>query len=76
MHKRMTVTFDEPVYNGLIRVIGRGNISQFLEDLVRPFVMDTTLDDGYKAMAADVARETEAQEWLEALNGDMKNEAR
>lgn len=30
---------DEKVYNGLHRVIGRGNISQFIEGLVRPHVI-------------------------------------
>lgn len=76
MHKRMTITFDEVVYNGLIRVIGRGHISQFLEDLARPHVLGDSLDDGYKAMASDIEREHEAHEWLESLHGDMRHEAR
>ena len=75
MHKRMTVTLDESVYNGLLRVVGRGRISQFLEDLARPYVLDSILDDGYKAMAADSEREQEAHEWIEALNGDIHHEA-
>jgi hypothetical protein len=72
----MTVTFDESVYNGLLRVIGRGHISQFLEDLARPHVLGDALDDGYKAMAADREREAEAHEWVEALHGDMRHETR
>ena len=56
MHKRMTITLDEAVYDGLYRTIGRRRMSQFIEELVRPHVLDT----GYQAMAADVAREEEA----------------
>ena len=71
MHKRMTITLDEAVYEGLYRMVGKRRISQFIETLVRPHVMDTTLDDGYQAMAADQAREAEAMEWCNALVEDM-----
>lgn len=76
MHKRMTITLDEAVYEGLYRTVGKRRISQFIENLVRPHVLDTTLDDGYRAMAADKDREAEAEEWCNALAGDMANEAR
>ena len=76
MHKRMTITLDETVYEGLYRTVGKRRISQFIEDLVRPHVMDTSLDDGYRAMAADKEREMEAREWSNALASDMANEAR
>lgn len=76
MHKRMTITLDEVVYEGLYRTVGKRRISQFIEDLVRPHVVDTSLDDGYRAMAADKVRETEAMEWCNALAGDMADAAR
>ncbi len=76
MHKKMTITLDEIVYEGLHRTIGKGKISQFIEDLVRPHVMDTSMDDGYKAMAADKGRESEAIEWCNGIAGDMANETR
>ena len=76
MHKRMTITLDEAVYDGLYRTIGKRQISQFIEDLLRPHVMDTALDEGYRAMAADTAREANAQEWSNALAKDMVNETR
>jgi predicted CopG family antitoxin len=76
MHKRMTITLDEEVYDGLYRRIGKRRMSQFIEDLVRPHVVDTALDAGYRAMAADQEREVEAQEWCDALAGDMAHEAR
>jgi predicted CopG family antitoxin len=76
MHRRMTITLDEEVYEGLYRLIGKRRMSQFIEDLLRPHVMDTALDDGYQAMAADKEREAEAEEWCNALAGDMANETR
>lgn len=75
MHRRMTITIDEAVYEGLYRRIGKRRMSQFIEDLVRPHVLDTSLDDGYRAMASDKSRETEAMEWCNALAGDSTDEA-
>ena len=76
MHKKMTITLDEVVYEGLYRTVGRRHMSQFIEDLVRPYVLDSTLDEGYQAMAADRERETEALEWSNSLARDMADEAR
>lgn len=76
MHKRMTITLDEAVYEGLYRTVGKRRISQFIEDLVRPHVLDTSLDDGYRAMAADQEREAEAREWSNALVKDVSDETR
>jgi predicted CopG family antitoxin len=76
MHKKMTITLDEEVYEGLYRTVGKRRMSQFIEDLVRPHVMGNTLDDGYKAMNADKEREAEATEWCNVLAKDMTDEAR
>lgn len=76
MHRRMTITLDEVVYEGLQRRIGKRRISQFIEELVRPHVLDTSLDDGYRAMAADKDREAEALEWCNALVKDLSDETR
>ena len=48
-------------------------MSQFIEDLLRPHVLDTALDEAYRAMAADTARETEAGEWVNALAKDLES---
>lgn len=76
MQRKMTITLDEAVYDGLYRTVGKRRISRFIEDLVRPHVLDTALDDGYRAMAADTAREAGARDWCEGLAGDMAHEAR
>ena len=36
MHKRMTITLDEAVYEGLYRTIGKRRMSQFIENLQHP----------------------------------------
>lgn len=76
MHKRMTITLDEVVYEGLYRTVGKRRMSQFIEDLLRPHVVDTALDEDYRAMAADKAREAEAMEWCNSIAGDMADAAR
>ena len=74
MQKKLTITIDENVYNGLYTVVGSRRISRFIEDLVRPHVTQTDLDSAYQLMAQDEERETEALEWSEALFGDAINE--
>jgi predicted CopG family antitoxin len=76
MQKKLTITVDEEVYQGLHKVIGRRHISQFIEDLVRPHVIGSDLEAGYQAMAEDEAREAEAAEWIEAMIGDIADAAR
>jgi hypothetical protein len=71
MHKKMMISIDEEIYAGLLRAVGRGNISRFFEDLARPFAVGDALDNAYREMAADAQRETEAMEWCNALVGDV-----
>jgi hypothetical protein len=74
MQKKLTITVDAEVYNGLHSVIGRRRISRFLNDLARPLVVGNDLAAGYAAMAADEAREADAEAWTEALVTDVANE--
>ena len=76
MQKKLTITLDELVYEGLHRVVGRGNISRFIESLVRPHVVGIDLEETYRQMAEDEAREAEALEWAEATIGDVRNATR
>jgi hypothetical protein len=76
MHKKLTITVDAEVYEGLYTVIGRRRISRFLNDLARPHVTASDLAAGYAAMAADIAREREAEAWSEELIGDVASEPR
>jgi hypothetical protein len=74
--RQLTITVDVDVYEGLHSVVGSGGISRFLNDLARPLVVDQDLSAGYAAMAADEAREAEAEAWSEGLVGDVANEPR
>ena len=71
MQKKLTVTINEEVYEGLRTVIGPRKISRFIEDLVRPHVLKKDMYAAYKEMAADKIRESEALEWTEATIGDI-----
>jgi len=74
MQKKLTITVDAEVYEGLRTVIGPRRISRFLNDLARPHVIGGDLAAGYAAMAADEAREREAEEWTEGLAADVAEE--
>ena len=76
MHKKLTITLDEQVYEGLHKVIGRRKISHFIENLVRSHVINPELDAAYQAMARDEEREVEALAWAEATSGDVCDETR
>ena len=75
MQKKLTLTIDEEVYEGLRRVIGPRKISRFVENLVRPHVVRQDLEASYAIMAQDLAREKEALEWADGLAGESVDEA-
>ena len=76
MQKKLTITVDADVYDGLHAVIGPRKISRFLSDLARPHVVGKDLRAGYAAMAADETREREARDWAEGLVADVADEPR
>ncbi len=76
MAKKLTITVDVEVYDGLHSVIGRRRISRSLNDLAKPHVVGQDLSAGYAAMAADEAREAEAAFWSDATLGDVAEEPR
>lgn len=76
MQKKLTISLNELVYDELCRVVGRGNISKFIENLIKPRLNTNDLDAAYSEMAADSVREHEALEWSNAVLGDSTNEKR
>jgi predicted CopG family antitoxin len=76
MQKKLTITVDEKVYEGLHKRIGPRRISHFIEDLVRPHVLDEELEQAYSQMAQDEERESQALEWAEATVRDVSDEPR
>jgi hypothetical protein len=75
MQKKLTITLDQEVYEGLRTIIGPRKISGFVEKLVRPYVVRPDLQSAYAEMAKDEEREKLALEWAEASFGDLTNEA-
>ena len=71
MQKKLTITIDAQVYDGLQTRIGRRDISRFIESVVRPHVMENDLLVGYQQMAADEQHEAEALEWTDGLIGEV-----
>jgi hypothetical protein len=67
--KKLTITVDEAVYNGLHKRVGRRNISRLLNDLAKPYALPEALEEQYREMAADELRETEAREWVDGTQG-------
>jgi hypothetical protein len=76
MQRKLTITVDAAVYDGLYRTVGPRRISQFIEDLVKPHVLDEDIFAAYAEMAGDEAREAEAERWSDALIPDVSDEAR
>ncbi|MBS0351704.1 MAG: addiction module antitoxin [Proteobacteria bacterium] len=76
MHKKLTITIDEKVYEGLYASVGEGKISQFIENLVKPHVLHPSLELAYREMASDQQREIEADEWSEGLLGEVNDPER
>ena len=75
MQKKLTITIDEEVYDGLYQVVGPRRISRFIENLVRPHVLHPDLEAAYEDMARDEERERAALEWAEATVGEVGDEA-
>lgn len=74
MQKKLTITVDQKVYDGLHAKIGRGRISAFLNQLARPLVVSDDIEAAYRAMAADREHENEATQWVEGVAGDVADE--
>lgn len=74
MQKKLTITVDEEVYDGLYKTIGPRRISKFVQELVRPHVVRPDLESAYAEMARDATREKEAMAWAEITFKDIAHE--
>ena len=71
MRKKLPITVDEQMVEGLYRAVGPRRISGFIEDLVRPHVTYPELEAAYEEMSRDEARDTAALEWAEGTVGEL-----
>jgi predicted CopG family antitoxin len=74
MRKKLTLTIDKEVYEGLHKTLGPRKISKFIEELVRPHVVHPDLESAYAEMAKDKRREKKAIEWAEITFKDIADE--
>ncbi len=74
MQKKLTITVDEDIYEGLYKTVGPRKISKFVQELVRPHVVRPNLECAYAEMAEDEDREKEALEWAESTFKDITHE--
>jgi len=75
MQKKLTITIDEEVYEGLHKTIGPRKISRYIQEIVRPHVVRPNLESAYAEMAKDKEREKDADEWAEITFMDVVHEA-
>ena len=74
MQKKLTITIDEEIYEGLRKTIGPRKISRFVQEIVRPYVVRPNLEADYAEMAKDKKREKEAAEWAENTFKEVAHE--
>ena len=74
MQKKLTITVDKEVYEGLYKTIGPRKISKFVEELVRPHVVRPNLELAYSQLAKNKKREADALEWAETTFKDIARE--
>lgn len=67
MQRKLTIMVDTEVYQGLRKVIGPGNISEFIQELLHSPIVHPNLESGYAEMANDTVK------WLRFLRqGDKQ----
>jgi predicted CopG family antitoxin len=76
MRKKLTITIDSEIYEGLYKTVGEGKISNFIENLIKPHVLSQDLILAYREMASDEEREQEAVAWSEGVIGDVSHAKR
>ena len=75
MRKKLTITVEADVYEGLHSVVGPRRIGQFIEEMIRPHVVPPNLEREYAEMSRDEEAEREALEWPEGVVGEVSDEA-
>jgi hypothetical protein len=76
VQKKLTITLDGPIYDGLCAAVGRRRIRRFIQSLVRSHVISMDLDAAYRQMAQEKAREAEAFAWAKTTRGHLADAAR
>ena len=73
MQRKLTITIDEAAYEGLYRKVGPRKIARFIEEIVRPYVLDADLDAEYQEMAPDEMRKRRPAVNRSIVRGSCRN---
>ena len=72
MSKRVNLYIqDEVLWENFTNLVGRGNISKWIENMIKPLVDKSNLANSYKDMAKDKEREEEANDWVNGTFADV-----
>jgi predicted CopG family antitoxin len=74
--KQLTLTVEDDIYSKLNSLAGEADVSDFVMQIIKPYLRKVELEAAYREMAQDEAREAEALEWSESLIGDIADETR
>ncbi len=76
MSKRLNLYVHDNFYELLLKKVGRGHISQFVEENLMPIISNDNkkLEDGYRRMAQDKEQMEEAIKMSNACIGDVGHE--
>lgn len=76
MSKRVNLYIqDENLWENFTHLVGRGNISKWIENTIKNLVDNSDLATSYKLMSQDREREQEAREWISGTTGDIPHES-
>ena len=65
IEKKFTINLDKRIYYELAQIIEKNKIEKFIEDLVKSHLEYKKINQKYKEMSKDKARENDANEWTE-----------
>lgn len=72
MSKRVNLYIqDEILWENFTNLVGRGNVSKWIENMIKPLVDKSSLANSYKSMSKDKEREQEANDWVSGTFGDV-----
>ncbi len=60
---KVTVMIDSDVYHGLRQKVGERGMGNFLSQIIRPHVVRSSLEDGYRELAQDKNGNQTVREW-------------
>ncbi|MBS1792261.1 MAG: addiction module antitoxin [Acidobacteria bacterium] len=61
MQKELTISLSDETYHSLMKLVGETNASQFIESVLRPYILLAEEDRTYKILSPHLADQTQAE---------------